>query len=184
MEPDDELVGRARTGDAVAFSRLVELHRTVAHRVAHTILGAPTDADDVVQEAFVKSFVRLDQLDDRPFRPWLLGIVANEARNRRRSDGRRAALALRAAGRRATEGSAGASADPAAAAEADEDRRRLAVAVSALPDADREVIAMRYFAELSEAETALALGCPAGTVKSRLSRALVRLRTELAGVSP
>jgi RNA polymerase sigma-70 factor (ECF subfamily) len=58
----------------------------------------------------------------------------------------------------------------------------LAAAVASLPDRDREIVALRYFAELSEAESAEALGCPVGTVKSRLSRALVRLREALAEV--
>jgi len=176
MESDDQLVARTRSGDAAAFARLVQRHGAVAHRVAHAVLGGPGDADDVVQEAFVKSYTRLHQLDERPFRPWLLGIVANEARNRRRSDGRRRALALRAAARPGPLSSP----DPQDEAMAGDDRRRLADAVAGLPAADREVIALRYFAELTEAETAAALGCAAGTVKSRSSRALARLRQRLS----
>lgn len=91
-----------------------------------------------------------------------------------RAGGRRVALAVRAA---AFAGPGAAPDDPELAAEAIEARRRLAAAVATLPDTDREVIALRYFAELSEAEAAVALGCAPGTVKSRLSRALVRLRT-------
>lgn len=177
MESEDELVRRSRAGDVVAFTRLVELHQAVAHRVAAAVLGSGTEEDDVVQEAFVRAFTRLHQLDERPFRPWMLGIVANEARNRRRSQGRREALVLRVAGR--PDPWAGAGPDPAAIAEADDVRRRLAAAVATLPDRDREIVALRFFAELSEAETADALGCRAGTAKSRLSRALVRLRAAL-----
>ncbi len=62
---------------------------------------------------------------------------------------------------------------------ANERRRWLADAVARLPERDREVIALRYFADLSEAETASALECPVGTVKSRLARALGRLRIVL-----
>lgn len=171
---------RSRSGDPLALARLVEVHQVIARRVATTIVGAGGEADDVVQDAFVKALTRLDQFQDgRPFRSWLLAIVANEARNRHRSAGRRATLALRVAG--GVDGAAtDPDADPERAHEAAEARRRLAGAVAALPERDREVVALRYFAELSEAETAAALGCPVGTVKSRLSRALGRLRSTLA----
>jgi RNA polymerase sigma factor (sigma-70 family) len=184
MDADDGLVHRSRSGDLVAFARLVEMHQTIAHRVAASIMGSGNDADDVVQDAFVKAFTRLAQFHEgRSFRAWLLAIVANEARNRRRSAGRRAAVTLRVA----TQPDAPAidpSTDPTRAYEVTELRQHLAAAVATLADRDREVLALRYFADLSEAETAAALGCPIGTVKSRLSRALTHLRTALAEESP
>jgi RNA polymerase sigma-70 factor (ECF subfamily) len=104
-------------------------------------------------------------------------IVANEARNRRRSQGRRERLALRAA----TVGGVGdrdsGSAEDLALGAVSAGELRAALA--RLDDRDRTVIALRYFAGLSEAETASALDVPAGTVKSRLSRALDRLRAQL-----
>jgi RNA polymerase sigma-70 factor (ECF subfamily) len=103
----------------------------------------------------------------------LLTIVANEARNRRRARGRRAALALRAAE------PAAAGEDPEDAALGSERRERLLTAVERLGDDDRDVLACRYFLELSEDETAAALGISRGTVKSRTHRALVRLQEEL-----
>ncbi len=175
MDDEAELVPRARAGDADAFARLVAGTRDVALRVAYAIAG--DDAEDVTQDAFVKAFTRLHQFrDDAAFRPWMLAIVANEARNRRRGTGRRAAVALRAAGQREVPGL---HTDPAATAALTDARDRLARAVGALPLRDRQVIALRYFADLSEAETAAALGCAPGTVKSRLHRALARLRAEL-----
>lgn len=151
----------------------------IALRVATTMMGTGGEADDVVQDAFVKAYTRLDQLDGRgTFRVWLLAIVANEARNRHRATGRRTALTLRVAtpaDARATDPAV----DPVLAAEAGEARRRLAEAVADLPDREREIVALRYFAELTEAEAARVVGCPTGTVKSRLSRALVRLRSTL-----
>jgi len=173
-EADEELVVRSRGGDLAAFGALVERHRAAAIRVAYTLAGG--DAEDAVQEAFVKAHRSLDRFRvGAPFRPWLLAIVANEARNRRRSAGRRERLAVRASVRTADEVEAG----PEDLAVADERRRLLAAAVSALDERDREVIACRWFAELSEAETALVLGCRPGTVKSRLSRAMERLRRSL-----
>jgi RNA polymerase sigma-70 factor (ECF subfamily) len=108
-----------------------------------------------------------------PLRPWLLRIVANEARNRRRSAGRRAALALRAE-REGVSGDAAPS--PEAALLASEERDRLLAALDGLPDDARLVVACRYLLGLSEAETAAALDVRPGTVKSRTARALDRLR--------
>lgn len=130
------------------------------------IAGDAQEAEDATQEALVKTWRSLGRFRaGEPFRPWLLQIVANEARNRRRSAGRRLRLALRAA------------AEPSATAV---DDRALLDAVNELPDDAQAVIACRYLLGLSEQETALALDLPAGTVKSRTSRALDRLR-ELYG---
>jgi len=109
--------------------------------------------------------------DGAPFRPWLLRIVANEARNRRRSAGRRTGLALRAA---AASGDAAPS--PEASLLSAETRETLLAALNELPEDQRTVIALRYFVGLSEQEVADALKLPTGTVKSRSARALERLR--------
>ena len=103
-------------------------------------------------------------------------IVANEARNRVRSSGRRHQLDLRL-----TEGFRPGDAvpSPEAVAVALDERRRLLELVNSLGEDDRMVIASRYFLELSGEETAAALGIPEGTVKSRLSRALARLRARV-----
>ena len=173
MEDDDALVRRAREGDLVAFEQLVTRYQARAVRLAWTL--AAGDAEDAVQEAFVKAYRSLPRFrDGADFRPWLFTIVANEARNRRRSAGRRERLAVRAAAMASAPG--GSPEDEALAADA---RRRLAAALESLDDRDREVIACRWFAELSEAEMAVVLSCRPGTVKSRLSRALTRLRAAL-----
>ena len=80
-----------RGGDRDAYAELVRRHAPVALRTA-ALLGAGGDAEDVVQEAFVKAYGALDRFrDGAPFRPWLLQIVANETRNLHRASGRRAA---------------------------------------------------------------------------------------------
>lgn len=171
---EEELVERAKRGDEDAYEELVRAHQGIAFRTAYLVAGSAAEAEEAAQEGFVKAFRALGRFRrGSPFQPWLLQIVANEARNRRRSAGRRAALALRAA----AEGSSGGAApSPEGALLAGEDRERLLAAVNALRDEERFVIACRYFLELSEEETAAALGLRIGTVKSRTSRALEHLR--------
>jgi RNA polymerase sigma-70 factor (ECF subfamily) len=175
----DSLVDAARRGDAPAYLALVRPHHADALRLATVITGSRADAEDVVQEALVKAHAAMDRFrPGSPFRPWLLRVVANEAKNRRRAGHRRAAATERYA-RLAVVGSAGEAPDPEALALARVRAEALWRAVGALDERDRLVLAYRYFADLSEAETAEALGCRPGTVKSRLSRALSRLRDRL-----
>jgi RNA polymerase sigma-70 factor (ECF subfamily) len=175
MVDDEELVARARAGDLGAFEDLVARYQERAVRLAWTLAGG--DAEDAVQEAFVKAYRSLDRFRaGSAFRPWLFTIVANEARNRRRSAGRRERLAIRVG---SVSTAAGLAPSPEDEAVADDRRRRLAAAIETLDDRDREVIACRWFAGLTEAEMAEVLSCRPGTVKSRLSRALDRLRAAL-----
>ena len=177
---DGELVAQAQRGDPGAYEFLVRRNQEVAFRTAYLVTGDSAEAEDAAQEAFIKAYYSLRRFrPGAPFRPWLIQIVANEARNRRRASGRRSGLALRAAADRP---SGDAAASPEGAALAQEQRRVLLDAVKALRDEDRLVVAYRYFLELSEEEMAEALGCARGTVKSRLSRALGRLREGLARV--
>lgn len=170
---DDELVVRAKRGDSAAYEDLVHAYQGIAFRAAYLITGSAADAEEAAQDGFVKAYRSLGRFRaGAPFRPWLLQIVANEARNRRRSAGRRAALALRAS----AEPSGEAAPSPEASTLAAERHRELLRAVDALGEGERLVVACRYFLELSEQETAATLGLRSGTVKSRLSRALARLR--------
>jgi RNA polymerase sigma factor (sigma-70 family) len=152
-------------------------HQAVAFRTAYLITGDASEAEDAAQEAFVKAYRALGRFrPGAPFRPWLLTVVANEARNRRKAAGRRTSLALRAAGENP---SRDASPSPEASVLAAERRAELLGALGGLRDEDRLVIGCRYFLGLSEAETAAALDCAQGTVKSRLSRAIGRLRERM-----
>ncbi len=156
------------------------MHQAIAFRVALVNAGDRADAEEAVQDAFVKAYRALGRFrDGAPFRPWLLKIVANEARNRRRSAGRRAGLTLRVAG---TAASGDAAPSPEAAVLTGERREELLDAIGRLDDRDRDILVHRFLLELDEQETAEALGIRRGTVKSRTSRALERLRAEVPEV--
>ncbi|MGS2616171.1 RNA polymerase sigma factor [Micromonospora sp. LZ34] len=143
------------------------------------LLGAGSDAEDVIQEAFVKGYRKLSRYrGESSFRSWLLAIVANETRNLHRSRGRRDGLVLRAAANRESEVAEDVAVGSVLAAER---RAVLLQALRRLPVKDREVIVCRFFLDLSEEETVTTLGWPRGTVKSRTSRALAKLRVLLDG---
>jgi RNA polymerase sigma-70 factor (ECF subfamily) len=176
-EPESVLVERARGGEAAAYEVLVRRYGPLAFRVAYLVTGSAAEAEDAAQEGFVRAYYALPRFRrDAPFRPWLLRIVANAARNRRAASARHPTLSLDVAAERPSNDPMR---SPEAAALAGEQRRELIEALNSLRADDRIAIACRYLLDLSEAETAAALGCPRGTVKSRLSRALKRLRREL-----
>jgi RNA polymerase sigma-70 factor (ECF subfamily) len=152
-------------------------HETIAFRVAWAITGSAADAEEAAQDGFLKAYGALGRFrPGRPFRPWLLRIVSNEARNRRVAAGRRARLAMRLAEERRPDDAVP---SPEAALLGHERRRDLLKAVDRLPQEQRTAIVCRYFLDLSEGETAVAMGTRRGTVKSRLSRALDRLEREI-----
>jgi RNA polymerase sigma-70 factor (ECF subfamily) len=141
-----------------------------------SLLGAGSEAEDVVQEAFVKAYGALDRFrDGAPFRPWLLRIVANEARNLHRSAGRRSARERSAWARTEPLLSTAVDDDPVGAALSRERRAELLQGLARLSPAHRQVVTCRYLLDLDEAETATVMGWPRGTVKSRLHRALKAL---------
>jgi RNA polymerase sigma factor (sigma-70 family) len=176
---DAELVSRARRGDTAAFASLVAAHQEIAFRTAYLVLADAAEAEDATQEAFVKAHRALDRFrEGAAFRPWLLRIVANTARNRRRSAGRRHGLQLRVEAATPRDAAAPSAEDAVLVAER---RRTLLAAINALSPDDRLVIGARYFLDLPEAEIAALAGVASGTVKSRLSRARSRLARALGG---
>jgi len=171
LTDEPEWIAQAKAGSEQAWLLLVHAHQEAVFRLAYLLLRDPADADDVAQEAFVRAFLSLARFDEtRPFRPWLLQITRNLARNRRRSLGRH----LRHLARWQAD------AEETAVAPSPSDSRAngrlLWQAVQILPLKGQEIVYLRYFLELSEAETAVVLNIPTGTVKSRLSRALAQLR--------
>lgn len=149
----------------------------MAFRTALLVCGDPDVARDAAQEGFVRAWRALPRF--RPGaepRPWILQIVANVARNEQRSRARQTALGMRLA---IGLPEAGSEPSPEEAAVLLERRQALLDAIQRLRPEDRLVIGLRWFVELDEASLAAALDVPRGTVKSRLSRAMARLRTEM-----
>jgi RNA polymerase sigma-70 factor (ECF subfamily) len=179
---DAELIRDAQRGDAAAYEELVRRHETVAFRTAWLILGDADDARDAAQAGFLKAWLAIGRADaSRPFPPWLLTIVANEARNRRRA--RRRWLA-RVLPEDRVELLAEATPEPALLVERQDEAAVVMRHLATMDETDRMTLWCRYVLEMSEQETASVMECAVGTVKSRTHRALERLRVRLreAGV--
>ncbi|MFH9062016.1 RNA polymerase sigma factor [Streptomyces coeruleorubidus] len=178
------VIARVRAGEPEAYAVLVRTHTGIALRAA-AALGAGADAEDVVQQAFVKAYCALGRFrDGMAFKPWLLAIVANETRNTVRRAARQRTLADREAALVKAEPLIPESADPAVATLEAERRAALLAALEKLSEEHRLVVTYRYLLEMDEPETAQALGWPRGTVKSRLNRALRKLARLLPDFQP
>lgn len=186
---DDEagLVERARTGDEDAIRTLVQHHNRRLYRVTRAVLGDDIEAEDAVQEAYLRAFTRLDGFrGDAAFGTWLTRIALNEALQRLR--GRRRALPAReetAAANMAPGAEIiafpgpGPVPDPESAAARRQLRELIEAAVERLPAPMRLVFILRDIEEMSIAETAAQLGLKEATVKTRLHRARKLLRGTL-----
>lgn len=168
---ESTLIRHAANGDASAWEPLVLAHQEAVFRLAYLLLGDPDDAEDAAQETFLRAWNHLKRFDQtRPLRPWLLSIAANLSRNRMRSAGRYLAALTRAF--RNEPSPASVEEKSAQYMEAND----LWKAVQSLSLPDQQIVYLRYFLDLSVAETAEVLEVAEGTVKSRLSRALEKLR--------
>lgn len=153
----------------------MQAHQEPVFRLAYLSLGDAADAEDVAQETFIRAHRSLAGFDaSRPMRPWLLQIAMNLVRNRRRALGRYLAALQRQLHKEPPS-----SPDVEASAGARLQAERLWQAVRKLRPEDQEMIYLRYFLELRVDETAQAAKIAEGTVKSRTSRALGRLREVL-----
>jgi len=160
----------ARQGDQAAWEALMRAHQEPVFRLAYLLLGDPDEADDIAQETFLRAYKALRQFDtERPLRPWLLRIASNLAHNRHRSLGRYLSALTRFARQ-----------DPEAIQQTDfkpdDESQSLWQAVRKMTMPFQEVIYLRYFLDMSESEMVDTLDIPPGTVKSRLHRALNKLR--------
>lgn len=166
---DDDLVAAARRGDRAAAAGLFERHWTRAWRTAFSLTRSEPAADDVAQDAFEHAFANLGTFNGRStFATWLHRIVVNRSLNLLRDERRRAPY-------------------PAASAEAtpvgEPSDRDLLAALDALPEERRTVVVLRYWLGFAPSEIAELLDLPAGTVHSRLARALQDLRSHMEAAS-
>lgn len=163
---------QALAGSNEAWDTLVRAHQQPVFRLAYLLLGDVDEAEDAAQETFIRAFRALKTFDtDRALRPWLFSIAANLARNRRRSIARYLA-AIQRLGRNEPAHAASIESNNAAGWDA----QTVWQAIRSLGHQDQEVIYLRIFLEMPVEDTSAALGLPPGTVKSRLHRALERLR--------
>lgn len=180
-QAEARLVEKSLQGEQSAWAALVNQHQAPIFRLAYLFLGDEDDAQDIAQEAFIRAYQHLQRFDRRrPLRPWLLSITANLSKNRRRALSRYFRRLTRLQQRQASQPvtSVEERSEANLAAEA------LWQAVRSLNEADQEVIYLRYFLDLSVQETALTLQVAEGTVKSRLHRALNRLRNVIKADFP
>lgn len=173
-----EAVVRLRRGDIDGLEPLVRSHQVRALRTAHLIVGDPTLAQDVVQDAFLRAFDRISTFDtERRFAPWFMRIVVNgavDAASRRNSRAGKETSLPAGSGRGALE-PADLQPDPLRAAEEADRRRGILEALEQLPPRLRAAIVQRYYLGMSTAEMAAEDGTAAGTVKWRLYTARKRL---------
>ncbi|MGD8406012.1 MAG: RNA polymerase sigma factor [Anaerolineales bacterium] len=160
----------ARQGNQAAWEDLMRAHQEPVFRLAYLLMGDPDEAEDIAQETFLRAYKSLKRFDtERPLRPWLLRIASNLAHNRHRSIGRYLSALTRFA-QQDPEGIKVTDIEP------EDENQTLWQAVKKMTRPFQEVIYLRYFLDLSENEMVDVLDIPAGTVKSRLHRALSKLR--------
>lgn len=180
MTGDAELVTKARRGDVRSYGALVERYKERAYMIALGFVGSPEDAMDLSQEAFVKAFRSLRTFrEGQAFYPWFYAILRNTCFNHLRRTRTRRETSLEAAretGFDVPDGGPG----PAESAERGEMRALVRFELDRLDPVHKEILLLRHFEELSYKEIAAVLGCPLGTVMSRLYAARRALRARMA----
>jgi RNA polymerase sigma-70 factor (sigma-E family) len=163
--------GEVRLPGRTELRELYRDHRGDLVRLASLLLHDPGEAEEIVQDAFVKAYVAWDKLREREKAlPYLRSIVLNGARSRLRH------MSVVAG---AKHPKPGLSESPEVAAVAADDQRRTIAALRSLPYRQRECLALRYFLDLPEAEIAATLGISVGSVKTHTHRGLAALATRL-----
>ena len=182
---DTELATRAASGDEAAFVGIMRRHNRLLFRTARSILKSDADAEDALQEAYLRAWRALGSFRaDAKLSTWLVRVVINESLGRLRRRGAQVIPLETGADSDAHEAQAGAEDDPDQQPERvamrGEVRRLIEAHIDRLPDAFRAVFMLRAVEELSVEETAVALEIPQATVRTRYFRARSLLREGLA----
>jgi RNA polymerase sigma-70 factor, ECF subfamily len=178
---DEVLIDLARSGDAGAREELFRRHFAISYRVAFRLLGQEQDAQDAVQEGFLKALRHLDEFEGRSgFRTWLLCIVTNAARDSGRKRKRRPTMRIDEAESGGVE--VATHDDPALGLNREDLKKTLYAALDRLTSTLRETFVLFAEAEMSYKEIAQTLDIPVGTVMSRLHQARQKLQSYLGNV--
>ena len=180
-DSDEALVRAAKAGDYDAFERLFERHRDMVFRFAYNMAGRRDDAEDLVQEAFVRAYQNLARYrDEAKFTTWLLRIVTNLATDQGRMHTRRTALEQQEATGGLDWMTQGNPVDPVKELEGERRAGVLRRAIASLPPHHRNMIVMRDIEEREYPDIAATLGCTVGGAKLRVLRARRALRDRVA----
>jgi RNA polymerase sigma-70 factor (ECF subfamily) len=180
-DSDESLVAKARDGDYRAFEVLFERHRTLVYRFVYQMAQRRDDAEDIVQEVFVRAYQNLHRYrDEAKFTTWLLRIATNLGTDRARMVQRRTTLEQKEAAGALAWMTVGDREDPIDNLEQEDLKEVLRRALLALPDHHRNVIVMRDIEEMEYQDIAETLGCTIGGAKLRVLRARRALRDRVA----
>ena len=183
---EEQLTKQAMEGDLDAFNQLVLRYQGIAYNHAYALLGDTNQAEDAVQESFIKAFQAMNGFRGVSFRGWLLKIVTNSAYDWLRRSQRHPMQPLFPEDENGEEIESPAwIVDPAASVQEEveekEFSKKIYEALDELPDVYRSVLTLIDIHELDYAEAAEALKVPIGTVKSRLARARLQMQKKLRG---
>lgn len=181
IDSDNALVKKARDGDFRAFEVLFERHRQLVYRFAYQMVPRRDDAEDMVQEAFVRAYQNLHRYrDEAKFTTWLLRIVSNLCTDQARMKNRREALEQQEASGALIWMTEGDVDDPVGDLEQERRVKVLRTALNALPVHHRTVIILRDLEEREYSDIAEILNCTVGGAKLRVLRARRALRDRVA----
>lgn len=179
-ETDESLVVLAKQGDWAAFEKLFNRHRTLVYRYAYQMVGRRDDAEDIVQEVFVRAYKNLDRYrDEARFTTWLLRIATNLTTDRARMANRRQVLEQKESQGALTWMTTNISEDPVDNLELDRKVVILRKALNALPEHHRNMIILRDIEEKDYNDIAEICGCSVGGAKLRVLRARRALRDRM-----
>jgi RNA polymerase sigma-70 factor (ECF subfamily) len=187
VNDDAQLIGQTLAGQTAAFGQLVQKYQDRLHNTVVHVVGSAEDAKDVVQEAFVQAFLKLESFQGARFYTWLYRIAFNVAATHCRRRGamrsaERIALGEGRLGQREQGHPQDAADGPSERLEREERCRQVRHAISQLPEEHRVVLVLREMDGCCYETIAEILDLPVGTVRSRLHRARMQLREQLKEV--